>query len=436
VSIVVRHEGGLMAGPMLREGRYPALRLGGAVSDRISVPDAASIQNLSAFTWLGWLLLERVQSGDTLWAKPQNGTTTKYRMTVSGTSGDVSIIARRTGVVTYTTNSTPLKRTFVWHYCAILWDVAAAAGSLYRLYVGDEQRPALAQTFGTATDSSGSLVSDAGQAYLLGNGPAFGAGALWQVGPHALYNRVLDPQEFLAWQFDPLLSFRGEVLHVVPGLRSSLSILDYSVQKNHGAASVTTTQPRQGPRLLDAWKRRFPVLGRSGGTTPVSGSVDCSYEALQSLAASSTLSLEVLQSLVPASTLPFDTLQALVSGNPLGYEVLAGLAGALVAPYEAAGGLAGAVALPFETLQALVAAGTIPYEVLQALQQGQSALFETLGGVAQAIPVPYEADGIAVVIIRPRLHYPAEARVHRVADAERTRGQGAAPRTHTPSSEP
>jgi hypothetical protein len=423
VSIVVRHEGGLMAGPMLREGRFPALRLGGAVSDRLSVPDAASIRDLSAFTWLGWMLVERITSGDTFWAKPNSGATSKYRMTFSGTGGDLSLVARRTGVVTYTTNSTPIKRTFVWHFVAILWDVAAAAGTLFRLYIGDEQRPALAQTFGTATDSSGSLVSDSGQAYLLSNGPAFAASALWQLGPHALYNRVLDPQEFLAWQFDPLLSFRGEVLHVVPGLRSSLSLLDYSVQKNHGSVTVTTTQPRQGPRLLDAWKRRFPVLGQaSAGTTPVSQAMVVPYEALQSLA--------------PAAAYPFEALQALVSGNPLAFEVLAGLAGAMVMPYDATGALSGGIALPFETLQALVAAGSVPYEVLQAITQGLSATFETLGGIAQALPIPYEADGLAVLIVPVRLHYPAESRVHRIAGAERTRGQGATSRTHTPSSEP
>ena len=175
-----------------------ALRYGADLNTVSTVTRTAFIDNMDPFTVLLWLYPTTLGAQNRLFFK---GATHKFEL--SGTTGDVLFERGRATVSTaYETNSAPL---VINTHCflAIALNSGASAGEVVNIYSGRVGLPAVECTYGTATDGSGALSTDAATNWAWFNRTALGDAYQGHASVGMVIGRQLTINEIREWQFNP-----------------------------------------------------------------------------------------------------------------------------------------------------------------------------------------------------------------------------------------
>lgn len=129
------------------------------------------LPNAGTCTWLGWVYM--TGSIDNLHVFTMDGPTFGTRagllLLLDGTTGDIRAIVRRaTTDADYVTNSAPIAAS-TWTFVAVVYDASAGAGEIINVYTGDLSTIATEESYGTATDGSGTATADASNNKWIGN---------------------------------------------------------------------------------------------------------------------------------------------------------------------------------------------------------------------------------------------------------------------------
>ena len=175
------------------------LTFGAAVSDRVDIGSNASIENLTTWTALLWVRQTTLTDLRVLLALDANNQL--FRLDLA--AGNIEVdCTRATTSLTYTTSDTPLASAGAWKCVAATVDHAGSAGELANIYHGNLTSAMAESTYGTQTDGAGAFTVS-GTGGWIGNTSALTRSFQGDIGPVALYNRVLSLAECEAWRLHP-----------------------------------------------------------------------------------------------------------------------------------------------------------------------------------------------------------------------------------------
>jgi hypothetical protein len=176
-----------------------ALTFGAATTDKVDIGVVAALDNLDPFTVLVWSRPTTFTSNRVLWSK---GSNTKV-LRLSGTAGDVQGAVIRASSSGYTTNNAPLALNTKC-FLAFTFSSAAAAGEIINIFSGRVGVNATECTYGTVTDGSGAVTSEAGVTSAWGNNASVSSSA-WQGDIYygAVFAGILSLADIISWQNNP-----------------------------------------------------------------------------------------------------------------------------------------------------------------------------------------------------------------------------------------
>ncbi len=230
-----------------------SLVFGAATTDRVDVGNAALL-DLDPFTWLFWCYPTSLTAGMRLAStNVSSGSDNKF-LNAPGTSTDNLRLAvtRATANTNYITNTTPIATKNKWFCVAVTW--SSAATPAVTLYVGDLATALTAQTFGTATNGSGALVSETGGTACIGNRTASPV-VPWigRISHHAIFNAVLSLADCLSWQKLPRKTVGANVAKGFWRLgKDGADAIEYT---GLGNGTVTGATQGDGPPVGGHWTR-------------------------------------------------------------------------------------------------------------------------------------------------------------------------------------
>lgn len=347
-----------------------ALTFGAATSDRVDCGSGERLDDLGpTFTYALWCYPTGNTDDRTLIFKGPSGSFRKMlRLNgVGGNAGNLEFVARRAGLnLIYVTSDKPFATLNRWYCVAVVFDLNAAAGELAQIYVGRPDLPAVESPYGTATDQSGSLDTDAADPQVLGNSATANAAFQGRIAAAAVFNRALSLAEVRAWQFSALDEPYPEVMAGCvglwyPGNEGPTRVVDYAGYHNDG--TVTGATLSRGVVLPTRVARRVVVR------VPAGGAVQLVVADLAVAAALDTIVLTQAHVLAPADLAVAATLDApaLTQANILA------VAGLDVAATLEAVGLTQAHVL---AVAALAVAGTL--DTIALTQAGQLTVADLL----------------------------------------------------------
>lgn len=212
-----------------------ALTFGGAISDRVDHGSAASLDDLDPYTYLLWVYPTTLTNNRGFVGK---GNTTK-NFKLNGTGGNLQIVvARATTSTSYITNDTPLSTLNKWYCIATSFESAAAAGEVVNIYSGDLSTTVAERTYGTSTDGSGAVTTDASASLIVGNN-ASGTAFQGRIAVCLIWNRKLTLGEIKDQQFHPHKT-SGCVLYSICGYNGTGTQADLSGSGNNGTVTGAT----------------------------------------------------------------------------------------------------------------------------------------------------------------------------------------------------
>lgn len=238
-----------------------SLIFGGATSDVVSVAAATSINSLATKTVLLWVYVTTITTNKFFWGK-----NTGNFFSLSGTTGNIRVGAdRATTDSSYITNTTPIAVN-TWTCIAFTYDNVATPP--IHIYTGTVL-PLIEATYGTATDGSGAVVSDASNAMLWGNRSVIDAAIQGRIAVGMFWNRVLTLGELRAQQFNPHMT-AGCVDFKIFGFNDVSTQPDYSGNLNVGTVTGATVGPHAplppAFGFSGGWLGNFTAAVAAGGT--------------------------------------------------------------------------------------------------------------------------------------------------------------------------
>ena len=170
----------------------------------------------------------------------------------------------------YVTNNADITVNRWWYVCLTV-DTAGTAGALTKVYVGNEQAPATARTFGTNQDPSSGFASNSGATFRWGDS---GTDSECLGGYRSLLifwpGRVLTEAEAQQQQFASRAVIPGAQLDVLYGENGTGRQLDRSGYANHGTpsgCSVAASMPLHLRRVGSIYVP-FTVAAAPAGAFP------------------------------------------------------------------------------------------------------------------------------------------------------------------------
>ena len=136
----------------------------------VNCGSAAVLDNLDPFTAMLWVYPTSSAAGAHLYAKPPAGSggVLVFRRGFGGVLNELTFVrARATTATFYETNDTPLTTSNKWYFVAASF--ASASTPVAHIYVGDLTTIAAERTYGTSTDGSGAISTDAANNLLIGS---------------------------------------------------------------------------------------------------------------------------------------------------------------------------------------------------------------------------------------------------------------------------
>ncbi len=256
----------------LREDFSAALLMGGATSDRIDCGNPALLTNVNTGTICAWVKCANTATNQRIWSKGIVANIHQFRLSTSrfdvllvraGTS--LNAQADATAFAAYAINK--------WIFVVGLWDSGGTAGS-QRLLMGDEVRPpAEPSSYVTQTAGSGSVATDAGANFCIGNAAA-ATTVSWN-GPYAafgMWSRLL-PDKEIAEQWDlsrrngGMMAVTPNCINMVfPGYGGLGRQLDWSGNGNHG--TLTGARIARGLEVLPPRRRSVRRPSQTYTITP------------------------------------------------------------------------------------------------------------------------------------------------------------------------
>jgi hypothetical protein len=206
-----------------------ALTLGGATTDKADNGVIAATDNLDPITVLAWVKFNTLTSNRVIWSKGSNVKVLR----LSGTAGDVQAAVVRTSSSGYITNNAPIV-VGTWCFVAFIFNSAAAAGEIINIYSGRVGIDATECTYGTVTDGSGTITSEAGVASAWGNNAGTSTNAMQgDIAFGAVFAGALSLADIISWQNKPrqVVSSRAAADYKAFGLYGADAI-DFGANSN------------------------------------------------------------------------------------------------------------------------------------------------------------------------------------------------------------
>jgi len=271
----------------------PGLKFGAATSDRVTVPNSASMQDVMPVTFLIMASPKTLTANKSFYMKGSAAGSSRKWIRIDASS-NIGVIVDQTSDTTYGSNSAPLVAGAL-NFIAVTIDVTATPE--VHIYHGLQSKPLSEVTYGTATDGSGGVSTDSGTSAQLFNvfatdGAMPGDGYAIQI-----VSGVVAFEQMLAWQRDgtnPLL----------PGVRGAWDlgacgqsvVLDKSGNGNHGAitGAVLSAVPvgaYAGDPPLVRWKRALFAPSGTGSLTATLGAATLSATGALPITGSATVTL-------------------------------------------------------------------------------------------------------------------------------------------------
>lgn len=212
-----------------------ALTFGALTSDRVQITAAASINDLDPITFLVWCFPTTLTSARAFGWK--GATTSRKRLILNGTGGNVEMfVNRNTTNADYITNNTPLSSTSVWHFLAASF--ASASTPSIHIYHGTLTAAAAECTYGTATNGSGTVTTEAGD-FVWGNGTTNTNAIQGSIAYAAYVNKEMSLAEVIRWQFQPRMTAETKIFTAL-GFAGTGAQPDWSGNGNAGMVTGAT----------------------------------------------------------------------------------------------------------------------------------------------------------------------------------------------------
>lgn len=226
---------------------------GGATSDRGNIGSASGLDNMDPMTLLLWTKVTTLTSGRAFYSKGFGSGSNRRLLLLSGTGGNIDFrVIRATTNTQYVTNDTPLASTGTFICIAVVFDSGAGAGQVVHIYTGVQASPVMLteSTYGTATDGSGALTSDAADSALWGNGAATNIAIQGDESFGALATSALNKSACEAWANYANAQITNCQGFWMFGQTGGTTDFDYSGNGNDAGitgTSIATTNMAMGP---------------------------------------------------------------------------------------------------------------------------------------------------------------------------------------------
>lgn len=144
----------------------PGLRLGAALTDRVTVANNAAIQDVMPVTLLIVVAPTSLTANRAFYMKGSAAGGSRKYIRIDASSNIGVLVDRSVADTVYGTNTAPLVAGLV-NYIGVTIDTSASP--VVRIYHGLNGKPMSEQTCGTTTDGSGTVASDSGTSAQLFN---------------------------------------------------------------------------------------------------------------------------------------------------------------------------------------------------------------------------------------------------------------------------
>ncbi len=220
-----------------------ALHFGAVSTDVVTIAADTELNTLNPFTLILWIKPITLTTNAQFWGKGN----ASLLIRLSGTTGNVELLRALSSVnVDYITNTTPLAVAVAgtWNCIAISHSTAAGAGAKVAVYSSIFGEDLAADTFGTATDGSVTVNSDAASQITVGNNASpFNSGIVAGIGPIAQFGAVLSLSDAQTWCNNPAAVIGANTARVMLAMNATGTLTDLSGNGNSGTVSGPTVIP-------------------------------------------------------------------------------------------------------------------------------------------------------------------------------------------------
>lgn len=233
-------------------GLTVALRFGAATSNRVTVANSTTTQDVMPMSFLVAYRPSTITANNSLYMKGSAaGSSRKFIRIDSG--GQLTVLVDRAGLdTTFTTNSTPLVAGQVTY---IMVTIDQSVSTNVHIYAGTAASPMTEATYSSTVDGSGGTSSDAATSAQLCNVFATDNACKGDVWSMQLVGGVLSIDDGKRWQR------RAAQNPLMPGVRGAWTmgqngagrVLDKSGNNNHG--TITGAIPVSETLPLLGWRR-------------------------------------------------------------------------------------------------------------------------------------------------------------------------------------
>lgn len=230
-----------------------ALTFGAVNSDRVVVANHASLQNLTAATYVSWIrptgntAFRRIYQKNT----PASGSSRIFAHGNTGTPQVGFEVSRATtNCLAYgNTANFAAYALNAWNFCAARYDTGAATGD-QNVYVGNLSTPlAEPSAYASQAVGTGAVGGDAGSDARIGNNAADNGAMQGDIAFFGLWNRYLTYGEMLAQQWHPHPT-EGCVVFLMLGWNGTSTQPDWSGNLNNGTVTGATVAAHVPLRAL------------------------------------------------------------------------------------------------------------------------------------------------------------------------------------------
>lgn len=229
--------------------RIFALRFGAATTDRVTVANSTTMQDIMPMSLLVVATPTTITANRAFYMKGSAAGNSRKYVRIDA-SNNIGVVVDQTSDTTYGSNSAPL-RANVPNYVAVTIDITATPE--VRIYHGFPWSPLTEVTYGTTTDGTGGVSTDSGTSAQLFNvfavDNAFqGDGYVMQV-----VSGVLSVTDVRRWQQNPTLPVRGARGVWVLGANGRGVVYDLTGNTNHG--TITGAVTTGGSIPVFSWRK-------------------------------------------------------------------------------------------------------------------------------------------------------------------------------------
>lgn len=248
-----------------------SIRYGATNSDRLSIAAATSINDLKAWTNIGWYRASSFASGGLrMWAK-QSSSLQRHAGAIANSSGALAHDAQRATTDGAATSSTPLILE-VWHCVAFTYDETDGP----RIFLGTHDRVVSEVLYASRAVGTGGTEVDAAAPLYFANRDTHASAFIGQIQEQAHFARRMDLHEIQRWADEPYPE--GAAVFILHGQNLVGVQTDLSGNGNHGTVVGPALHSFDRPALAEVKRRRWwasvaapggvivnPMTGRGGG---------------------------------------------------------------------------------------------------------------------------------------------------------------------------